>query len=127
MLRDVDLHAVAHPEQELGARSIDDEVVERRQERGALGRRDAPRTRAREHEVRVAKTLHLHARERSILLERRDDLRRHEPTERIRESELLDGGYAERGESASCRVSGRLFRWRSEERRVGKECRSRWS
>src|SRR5947208_102349 len=82
MLRNVDLHPVPHPEQELGARTIDDEFVERRQEGGALGRRDAPETRARQHVVRLAKTLHLHAREGSILLERGDDLRRHAPSAR---------------------------------------------
>ena len=117
MLRNVDLHPVPHPEQELGAGAVDDEVVERRQERGALGRRDAPETRTRQHVVRLAKTLHLHAREGSILLERGDDLGRHEPSERIRVPELLDCGDAERGESPRCRVAGSLLRWERAHRR----------
>src|SRR5256886_12896818 len=110
MLRNVDLHPVPHPEQEFGARTIDDEVVERRQESRALGWRDAPETRARQHVVRLAKTLYLHAHEGSILLERGDDLRRHEPSERVRVPELLDRGDAERGESPRCRVAGSLLR-----------------
>ena len=51
VLRDVDLHPVAHTEEDLGALPVDDQVVKWRQQRGALG---LWRARIREGEVRAA-------------------------------------------------------------------------
>src|SRR4029077_19968035 len=91
----VDLHAVAHPEEDLGALPIDDQVVEGRQQRGAFG---LERTRSREGEVRAAQARDLDAPGDALAHEALQGVFRHEATERVDATQLLQGRYTRRRE-----------------------------